>query len=319
MILSSNELIEEQIKDYICQVILKKQEGRFALDSQYFYLPKKYLCKLYLNKFIKDNRIKDYSLFYKNNNGKIKGAIIAKKLDWDTNHFGFAICRIFDIFGDEKNIHAELLDKFLTNLEKKEIKQILCRVNIENLPVIWSLEKAGFNIMGVKVLMSAEKIQIKNQIALTHIIFRKSKKNDIEVLKGITRESFKYSHFFNDPQFNKVKAKEVYAKWVENAIRNNSQNTFIAEYNNEPAGFISYSLSQICGNAIAVIDIIAILEKVKHKGIGRMLINEMFKMLPLTTKYVFANTMINNTPALSLYLKTGFKINGYLICLHKCL
>ncbi len=319
MFLPLSKICDRKEEDYFSQVLSNEKKGKFVFDCQYFYLSSDQLFQLYKNKILKDNNVTDYSLLYTDNNDKIRGAIISENLEWDTKHFGFGIARIIDIFGDNSSILEKLLLEVINMLEKKGIKQISYITNIENLPIIWLLENFGFNLAGIKVLMYAEKTQISDLYKSPSVTIRPSKINDVEILKEITKNSFKFSRFFNDSRFNRTKARGVYMKWIENEVKNTNSITFTADYHDEPVGFISYSIDNIYGTSVAFLHLIVVSEKVKNIGIGKSLISTMFELLPPSTKYIHANTMTNNLSAVSLYLRMGFKIYNYLGCFHKWL
>ena len=75
-------------------------------------------------------------------------------------------------------------------------------------------------------------------------IIRSANMKDLSTLKQIARSNFRFSHFHMDPKFPKDRANNLFACWVENAIKGISSNVLVLETNNEIAGFVTLNINQ---------------------------------------------------------------------------
>ncbi|CCC57880.1 putative WavS protein [Caloramator australicus RC3] len=228
-----------------------------------------------------------------------------KILEWDTNYFGIKSARVtlkeeinrndwikirnfivendFVVIDNINNnptnnlFISNLLGAFLTDINFQFEKKLNKELN--------------------KFYNFDEKIVIKNNLEY---------KKDIV---DISRKSYKFSRFFNDPFLNKEKAKNIYCHWVESSFLKDDKYFLYYLENNEILGYILFKLDEL--NKKAIIELISV--KVNHIGmnIGTKMINELEKYLITHHKYIDilqVGTQSNNTKAINFYVKNGFKV-----------
>jgi len=228
-----------------------------------------------------------------------------KILEWDTNYFGIKSARVtlkeeinrndwikirnfivendFVVIDNINNnptnnlFISNLLGAFLTDINFQFEKKLNKELN--------------------KFYNFDEKIVIKNNLEY---------KKDIV---DISRKSYKFSRFFNDPFLNKEKAKNIYCHWVESSFLKDDKYFLYYLENNEILGYILFKLDEL--NKKAIIELISV--KLNHIGmnIGTKMINELEKYLITHHKYIDilqVGTQSNNTKAINFYVKNGFKV-----------
>ena len=124
----------------------------------------------------------------------------------------------------------------------------------------------------------------------------------------ITKKTFIYSRFFNDPKLPKEQASSIYCNWTENAFNKEDKYFIISEREGQIAGFILFSFQK----ENCVIELIAVDEKYQGQRVGKSLIHCMESyVIKKGAKKIKVGTQLNNSSAINFYTFMGFK---YVYC-----
>lgn len=119
----------------------------------------------------------------------------------------------------------------------------------------------------------------------------------------ISKESFQYSRFFNDPKLPKEQAKNIYLHWAECAFGQKDKYFVISKRQGRIAGYILFSLD----GEDSTIELIAVDKKYQGQKVGRSLIEKMEAFLiDKGINKIKVGTQVNNISAAQFYLKRGF-------------
>ena len=113
------------------------------------------------------------------------------------------------------------------------------RASLHDLCTVHALESEGFRLIvaGVRFYFTTRKVipPVKDVVPV-----RISGEKDLDELMAIARSVSFPSRFSLDPQFDKGRVSELYARWVENACRGTVQDVVIvAERQGKVVGFVT--------------------------------------------------------------------------------
>lgn len=228
-----------------------------------------------------------------------------KILDWDTNYFGIKCARV-------------TLREEISKNEWINIRNFI----IENdFIVIDNINNNSTNNFFISNLLGAFLTDINFQFEKTlgneineilDINYKVVIKNNLEYndeIVDISKNSYKYSRFFNDPFLNKNNSKNIYCHWVESSFLKENKFFLYILKNNEILGYILFNIDE--KNKKAIIELISVKENYIGKNIGTKMIKELEKYLKNYYKDIEilqVGTQSNNIKAINFYVKNGFKV-----------
>jgi dTDP-4-amino-4,6-dideoxy-D-galactose acyltransferase len=217
-----------------------------------------------------------------------------KLQDFDTNLFGFKTAKII-------SLTDESVVELLGELKGKNIVYATYRLKASDFSSIHALEKNGFLL--VDGTLALELSEYKADESSENI--RLAELNDISALRQLAGNVFSGTRFYVDPVILKEKADELYATWIENAVKGiAADSVLIWEENEKILGFVTL---QKKGH----IDLIAVSKDAQGKGIGRKLVQATFKYFKdWGVKTIALETQTTNIAALRTYQACGFKITN---------
>ena len=123
---------------------------------------------------------------------------------------------------------------------------------------------------------------------------------------NISETSFIFSRFYNDPNLPIQKSKNIYSKWVKSSFDKKDKYFVFQSENNKITGFLLFSLNELNKNII--IELIAIDQNFKSKGIGKSLINTLEEYAcEIGFCSIKVGTQFENTTAINFYQACGFE------------
>lgn len=232
----------------------------------------------------------------------------------DSNRFGYNVAKI-DKFGSSP-------EEILSFLKCNNVRLVLCKVPLEELSLINKLESLNFTIKDIQVTYKydLEKYENKNDKFSSDIIVRDFNKNDISILQEIASDSFKnYGHYANDKKLDINKCNQIYSDWIARSCedKNVADKVFVAEYNNEIAGFLSFKIHNKDSNKYAAGGIGAVAKKFRNINTFKALSIEGLNWGKKTgLDWVEHNVLIDNYPVNRSFIKTGFYTYKSFVTMH---
>lgn len=220
----------------------------------------------------------------------------SRRLDWDSDFFGFEIAEVNEDENDSIYIDSEKYDLIVVKQNQEKV------VNIE-----------GFikTFQETKIIFSKKlDLKITNFIEQSIIDFDEVPTTN-DSLYPLAFESGKYSRFRLDLNFNQEKFELLYSKWIDNSINKEfADKIFYIKESNETIGFVTVKNSE----NFSTIGLIAVSENYQGKGIGRKLLLNVEKYC--VSQNIFElriPTQKENSPACNFYSKMGYVINEEII------
>lgn len=216
-----------------------------------------------------------------------------KRLNWDSDFFGRETGKmnVDGSWPDSDSLHHYELVYLYSN--SKVPDEVICSYLKE-----FEIFEAGPQLKFGKEVTNAP----------TPEGIRIAKANEIHhtELQELALSSGVYSRFRLDPHMESGKFRELYLLWLENSLKKIlADETYVITVNDETAGFISLR-SQ---NTNTVIGLIAVSKRFQGQGLGTQLLQQAESHAKKEgMKYLFVSTQFQNSAAVALYEKYGFKL-----------
>ncbi len=228
-----------------------------------------------------------------------------RNLEWDTNYFGI------------KSARVTLKDKINRN-EWVKIRNLIVENDFVVIDNINNNSINNFfisNLLGVfltdinfQFIKTIEENGYNKHITDDNIMIKNNMKYNKQIV-DISKNSYKYSRFFNDPFLDKDKAVNIYSHWVESSFLR--ENKYFLYYCDglDILGYILFSVDN--DSKKAIIELISVKESMKDKNIGTNMMSYLEFYLINHFKRIETlqvGTQSNNTKAINFYIKNGFKV-----------
>jgi dTDP-4-amino-4,6-dideoxy-D-galactose acyltransferase len=230
-----------------------------------------------------------------------------KHLNWDSSFFGFPVASLVH----SENINIESI---LSSLKEGGYKLVYVFVpQAGPLPEKSILERYGGLLVDQKVTYRYAFPKEQNFISCPQI-----KLNEFSKVNGALAElavrSGVYSRFNIDPDFDKNLFRNMYLEWIKNSVSGEIADYVITYHQmKEPEGLVTLKINGDTGK----IGLICVSEAAQGKGIGTVLLNEVFIICSrMKIKNLEVISQERNIPACRLYEKNGFIRNDLKFVYH---
>ena len=219
-----------------------------------------------------------------------------KRLDWDSNFFGYEVGEIENEsdFSESENYHLIILKQ--KREEEIEIEGFIKSFQETKVVFNKKLEKDNLNFLDDSIIDFDDEVINK------------------EILYSLAFESGKYSRFKLDSNFPKHKFELLYTKWVDNSINKQfADKIFYVKEIDDIVGFVTLKNN----NKFSTIGLIAVSENYQGRGLGKKLLSKVEKYC--ISQNIFRlriPTQKENRPACNFYEKMGYTIDEEIIIKH---
>ena len=136
-------------------------------------------------------------------------------LSWDTEFFSRRIARVL---GDKLDDAAA--STIYEWCAKNQIDALYFLGRADDPQTIQTAERHGFDLVDVRVTYRLSPIQLpKIQPKTAAPAIRPAVPDDIPALRQIAGSAHRDSRFFNDPHFDRDKARQLYETWIDSESR----------------------------------------------------------------------------------------------------
>ena len=237
----------------------------------------------------------------------------ASVLDWDTEHFEKKI-------GSFGPASEEDIAGALQWARDQQVKMLMARCDVVNLPVIHGLERAGFLLMDtfVRYAFRYSKKQIPEDTGQTTV--RSFTEDDIEAIGRVAERSFVgyKCHFHNDSVLDTDRCNQVHIQWAQNSCREKrlADDVLVAESEGRILGFAT--LKGLDDKAAEGI-LFGVDPDAQGMGIYRsFMIQGMHWCKDRGFQVMEVDSQVNNYPVQRVWERLGFEIfaSGHTFHLH---
>lgn len=228
-------------------------------------------------------------------------------LPWDSHFFDIKIGKVI-----QNQFDSQDLNRIYSDAKQQGFRLLY----IESNNRLSFAESCHGDLMLVDIKTSL-RVRVTN---VTHAFIRWSlvEYDGLEVtseLEQLAYESGVYSRFHVDSKFPDRLFKKLYKKWIQNSLHKKSADIVFVCLNNrkKPVGFITIKKYQDKSH----IGLISVARRYRKKRIGSSLLQQAIQWSHMKQcKYMTITTQFDNTSAMNLYKRCGFKITEKIYYYH---
>ena len=258
--------------------------------------------------------------------GIVKGILLFRKSEWDTDHFGYNVGVIdYLITVQEKDfvkteIASTLLNSFDNWSKEQQIKFVSTKIPSLDLAVLHAVEKYGFgyienwiyNHYDIRHLKKEEKSLLKIRFGVP---------SDEEFMIKYSKGAFATQRFHADLKIDANKADLLYEKWIRTAFLDPNQEIAVYDYEGVPTAFMIYykhDLSNYFNLKFAMWKMGFVNPALGQRGIGYEFVRSLFQFhADQNLDIIDSGLSIRNIPSVNWHNKLNFKITSTLVTFHK--
>jgi len=226
---------------------------------------------------------REWSFFYEVADGAPQ-LLACRIAEWDREHFGMGMASLHFPLNSERPedtpLLTNMLDDCISFLNEKEVRFVSARVNGDDLPAIHALEAKDFRYYEH---IERPIIPCADLPPATDPDVRLMEERDLErVMEIAGRDTFRRSHFFCDPRFDRDAVNSMYTKWFKTSWEK-QEPVAVIEADGKVAGAFAFSwdplLSGCTGYKYGRLKNLVLDSNARGKGLGRRLFNGTLSMI----------------------------------------
>lgn len=224
----------------------------------------------------------DISAFMKD--GELIGLICVEKMDWDCNHFGFKIGRIypflilFDIedFTLLYRILPSVVDLLNAHLGAQGYGYVSVAIEGERTKLSVALQALGFVQTDTWVTWGFDFDRIPIPGRKSGVLIREydpTNESEYQEIMQMSWQSFlgNRDRFHNDPVFAQEKADSLYQQWTHNSLKVYDRKALVADLGGTLGGYITAKVHTAANSTLSrpvgELELAAVDEKARGKGL----------------------------------------------------
>ncbi|MCP3930797.1 MAG: GNAT family N-acetyltransferase [Bacteroidetes bacterium] len=229
---------------------------------------------------------------------------------WDSDFFGFKMAFLSCMHLTDNIVYRT--ERFIKS-ENIHLVQYLCNCHDRKSVII--AEKCQYSFVDIRLTYSKD---LKDETTSHNEIknFGLAGSKDIERLQDISSELYADSRYFFDGNFNNEKINEFYQGWVKKGVLGQFDDECWCIYKDkEPVAFCTLKYGD---DHSAVIGLVGVDSNYQGRGLGKSLLQEVFKILIRKgIDKVYVVTQGRNYAAQRLYQCAGFRTDLTQLWYHK--
>ncbi len=238
------------------------------------------------------------------------GARAWMRLDaFDTDCFGIPMAKVEAASGDRSQAEA-LFQACVRSAGEEGWMHLAARVPSAEADLVRALEGAGFYWVDATVIFGR---RLEDTTGPGEVPIGIALPEDLPVLQSLARGAFRQSRYLMDPHLSPAGKERLTDQWVANALNGRADRVFVAEPKN-PVGFAACRLDR--RERLATIDLIAVSEESRGRGIGRSLVEAVCRHYEPIAEVLEVGTQLANTAAARLYEAAGCRLVRSYVTLH---
>ena len=230
-------------------------------------------------------------------------------LPWDTEFWGFPVARLC---GAE--LTTQEADRALKWCHDRDVRCLSFAADGSSAHTLDAATRAGFSFVDVRLELTREPLPVPLPTAA--IACTRADLRWIHHLEEMAREAHEDTRFLKDPRFDRVRAAELYGRWITRDIR---EHTVLMAHEwameSAPLGYIS---CQIEGPLEGHIGLVGVTAAARGRGVGRALVDAALRSFSdHSVGLVRVATQGTNVSAVRLYESAGFRLHETRIWFHR--
>lgn len=298
-----------------CELLLIDYPGLF--DSQFnLDVPAFQLAKEAMSDILQSLHSRTSRGWIDEENKKVTGLCLSRKLDWDSNHFGLSMERLDYLLSPSDDVLDKLLEVYIRDAKKRGISHSSVRIPATELKIFNALTRSGFELLGIKAMLRHIPSTQKPLKIQTGVKIRNFVQSDRQILQDLVGTSMEMNRFLNDNTLDKTRVPLVYQSWFDEFAASQPENILVASSSGEVCGFVActqglklYNKSSFGAFRPGFIGLIAVSKEYRSKNVGKRLLQSAIKKLSKSgCNAIYANTAMQNTGSMNMFQHEGFAV-----------
>lgn len=251
--------------------------------------------------------------------------ITVQKLHEFSDFLGMQIASIRDFFfsvDSQDKLLAALIQKCIAHTESSGIQMLVARIPLENAKGINQLLEQKFYFVCGETTLTCDLSQRKTNLDSMHPCVRVATLEDLDQVQCLSVLAHQDIRYLSDRNFDPVRVKSFYSMLPQRALTSNlSRQLLVYEVDGKILGYLSYGINTRLRELplrYASLDYIAVHPLMQGKKIGHALNSHALSLLQQRGVHaVCVRTMASNYPAISVLVKSGFRVTDQNIILHR--
>ena len=190
------------------------------------------------------------------------------------------------------------------------------RIPVTAIALVKEYTDGGFSLVDTNVTLEATGAQLV-QCGGLDVEVRRAIPADYAALQAIAASAFAYSRFHLDPLFPDGLANRIKREWIRSYCQATRGDALLAALvEGRVCGFLAALKTEVGGKSAAVIDLVAVDETVRGRGLARALVGQFQEQYRSQAEVLRVGTQMANTGSLGLYQACGFTIVDAAYVLH---
>ena len=224
---------------------------------------------------------------------------ICTYLDWDSEFFGKRVARL-----NRSRLVPSSLSEVLAWCAGHRIDCLYFLADADDAETRRLAEQDNFLEVDVRLTLARPITQenLAPELSMDSRV-RLARESDLPALRRFARILHRDSRFYFDHQFERAKCDLLYETWVENSFHDAAQTVFVAEVDDQPAG---YAACRLHGEE-SQIGLLGVAEAHTRRGLGKALVGKFLSWSALqgSTRATVV-TQARNSAARGLYQGAEF-------------
>ncbi|MBG6109885.1 dTDP-4-amino-4,6-dideoxy-D-galactose acyltransferase [Flavobacterium sp. CG_9.10] len=226
--------------------------------------------------------------------------MIIEKLNWDTEFFGIKVGRI--ILAETDNFDPVSFEQQV----KEDEFELVYIISLKKILNIENKEQLKLNLMDVQITMS-KKFNPNEYSNIPYEFRTELSETELQECYRIAEQTATVSRFYKEPLIGPEKTKELYRKWIDNALDQSfSDGLFVERTKNTIVGVHIIKTNNT--NKLGLFTLTGVDENIKRMGLGSKLWNQSFGYWSNTCELECINSpfSLQNMESFNFHLKMGF-------------
>jgi dTDP-4-amino-4,6-dideoxy-D-galactose acyltransferase len=239
------------------------------------------------------------------------GNQLCSRLDWDSSFWGFEIARLNPNKLSERDVRNAI-----RWCEDRKVCCLYFSADGTDGETLGLAAREGFGYVDTRVDMETSAFARRNGTVGVGLFFREAVADDLPTLFHIARGAYTDTRFFKDSRFAKVRAADLYEKWIE---RDFAEHTVLIASESDSSGpVLGYITCQSEDEDRGRIGLVGVAETARNRGVGSCLVEAGLQHFRNSGKStVRVATQGTNIAAMRLYESAGFKTKQVSIWFHR--
>lgn len=244
--------------------------------------------------------------------------LLAERLPWDSEFFGYGIARINGVFLLKAPLARTDLDyhrafkELLERMQTSGIRYVTAQVDPHDLALLRALGEAGFTLLETRYFQYG---RILEPVFGERLPVRRATEQDLPSLARAASQTINpYDRFHADPFIERAAVERLMERWIAESIAGNMADVTIVPDVPEPAAFMTFRYHRDKWSRWKLNVVQAVLSAVspEHLGwLGWLRPEAHYHFHRLGAKFLCGSTQITNTTMMWLFQEEGCHFGKY--------